>query len=121
MEPLATPNAAPALFAGGAGAGLFVAALPDCAPLDALAVLDADAPDVNDADGPIALFDTVLTAPLIVAKLLCTLATGPEMDEMDGVALELAALATAELIVMGNVTWMRISSHWAPIHSSYRL
>jgi hypothetical protein len=84
----------------------------------------------NEADGPMALLLTVLTAPEMVARLLCTLATGPlsltDMD-MDGAAeeadfaLALGATLADDVVVWGNVTWMRISSHWAPIHSSYRL
>jgi hypothetical protein len=115
MEPLAMPNDASAAFAGGAGAAVDDG-LADAAPRETLAVADAlfdDAPEAlllaKLAEGPMALFDTVLTAPEIVARLDTTLATGTD---------ELAADAGAELIVLGKVTWMRISSHWAPIHSS---
>jgi hypothetical protein len=134
MEPRATPNdtgaAPPAAGAAGApveepeGAELpervaetepDAAVEPEAEPLGMLAFDDAELAKL--ALGPIALLLTVLTAPVIVAKLLCTVATG---------TLELATateLITAllETCFSGNVTWMRISSHWAPIHSSYRL
>jgi hypothetical protein len=100
IEPLATPNASPAWLAGGAGPAL---GLADCAPRDALPVGVLE----KDADGPIALLLTVLTAPLIVARLLCTLATGPlsladidmEADADFTLALELIATLADELAV----------------------
>jgi hypothetical protein len=130
MEPLATPNdALAAPPAGGASAAPVWPAPP------APEVRDADAePPVaetfelaNDALGPTALLLTVLTAPEIVASELSTLAT--LMLKLDTIvlvtvlAVTLAlALADAEGVAFcGNVTWMRISSHWEPIHSSYRL
>jgi hypothetical protein len=74
---------------------------------------------VKLALGPIALLLTVLTAPEIVARLLCTLATCVLAAETDGVTTDLLGTGAGAGPVMA--TWMRISSHWAPIHSSYRL
>lgn len=113
MEPRATPNeveaAPPAAGASGAPVGLPVGLLPvrvaepDC-DIEVTEMLAFGSP-VNDALGPIALLLTVLTAPVIVAKLDCTLA----------MATLLLDAATAELELgvgfCGNVTWMRISSH----------
>ena len=124
IEPLATPNDADAAPpAGGAGAApVAEAALVADEPADLVpdAVLDT-APDVmvvfpleKLALGPTALFDTVLTAPVIVARLDTTLATGT--DELETTTSELDGVG-----FVGNVTCMRISSHCAPIHSSYRL
>jgi hypothetical protein len=134
MEPLATPNdtlAAPP--AGGASAAPVWPAppAPDVRDADAEPPVAETLELANDAMGPIALLLTVLTAPEIVARELSILAT--LMLKLDttvlvtvlAVALALAlalALADAEGVAFcGNVTWMRISSHWEPIHSSYRL
>jgi hypothetical protein len=122
MEPEATPNVALAAPpAGGASADPAVAAgVPE--PL----VLVDDPPVADDAPleklalGPMALFDTVLTVPEIVARLLCTLA----MAEADELPASVALLLDGEeddAGFWGKVTWMRICSHWSPIHSSYRL
>lgn len=126
MEPLATPKdegAAPP--AGGASAAPVALALPDAEPLVmdavALAVFDM-APDVadmlelaNDALGPTALLLTVLTAPEMVARLDCMLAT---LTLTLGVTL---LIADDVEVVLGNVAWILISSHCAPMYSSYRL
>jgi hypothetical protein len=129
-EPLATPNDAEAAPPAGGASAAPVGDVPADAPLlvmDDEGVADPDTPlvelaaalgvDEKLALGPMALLDTVLTSPETVAKLDCTLATGPLI-----LAAELCP-ASAELVCepLGNVTWMRISSHWAPIHSSYRL
>jgi hypothetical protein len=123
MEPMATPNDEGAAPPAGGASALPVALAPALEPLvmDAVddAVLDM-APEVadifplaKDALGPTALLLTVLTAPEIVARLDCTLAT---------LTLRVTLLMALDvLIVLGNVTWMRISSHWAPMYSSYRL
>lgn len=135
IEPLAMPKdeeAAPP--AGGASA-------PPVGEVEGLAVPVADNP-VEDEDGPanlvgpvvelmfpleavklalgpMALLLTVLTAPEMVAKLLWTLATSVLTAAAELVAVLTDLLGTTA--AAGGplmATWMRISSHWAPIHSS---
>jgi hypothetical protein len=120
MEPVATPNELGAAPPAGGASAADVELAPALDPLVIVAVEETVlliAPDVADilklADPPTALLLTVLTAPEIVAKLLCTLATLTL-----GVTLLIALLVDA---VFGNVTWIRISSHCAPMYSSYRL
>jgi hypothetical protein len=120
MEPLAIPNdvdAAPP--AGGASAA---PAVGDDVPEPPVVVDDPAGllvgPFVKLALGPTALFDNKLVEPLMVAALLSMLATAPVVELA---AEDLTALLDMAEGFCGNVTWIRISSHWAPIHSSYRL
>lgn len=130
LVPFATLMEAAAPPAGGAAAALVAPAdaeLPGVRPFVAETVTaELAAPEWEEvteaivalpeklAEGPTALADTVDTAPVIVIKLLITLATVIED------VVELAATADDEEGVAdcGNVTWMRISSHCAPIHVS---
>lgn len=133
IEPFATPNdegAAPP--AGGASAVLEgervgeeerVPVEPDMV-VDGMLIVIESLPVMVEfmlvklALGPIALLLTVLTAPEMVARLLWTLATCVLAMELDGApALLLLGVDWGPTMA----TWMRISSHCAPIHSSYRL
>jgi hypothetical protein len=116
IDPFATPNdALAAPPAGGASAAPVGLELPDAAAEDAepdgvielrLPVALADeAPDADGVDeklalGPTALFDTVLTSPLTVARLLTTLASVTLLVALPTVVLALLLL----LAVLGNVT-----------------
>jgi len=93
IEPLATPNdAGAAPSAGGAGAApvpeaalaadVLAESVPDMEPVVKLAVELL----VKDAEGPTAVLLTVLTGPVIVARLVSTLATGTVVDD---IAIEL--------------------------------
>jgi hypothetical protein len=120
MEPLAIPkDAGAAPPAGGASAAPAVGEEVPEPPV----VVDDPAgllvgPFVKLALGPTALFDNKLVEPLMVAALLSMLATAPVVELA---AEDLTALLDMAEGFCGNVTWIRISSHWAPIHSSYRL
>lgn len=120
----------PALFAGGAGAapdapadpadpdpdpdeGLLVAAaVADDAP-DFAAEVDVTFPACDDAEGPTADAARLDVEPEIVARLEMILTTADvALDEA-----ETEADGDAEGW-FNKLAWIRISSHWSPIHSS---
>jgi hypothetical protein len=71
-------------------------------------------PVEKDAEGPTALDGSVETVPLIVMRLEAMLTMDFDDDDADDEATD----DDEGVGFWGNVAWMRISSHWAPIHSS---
>ena len=85
---------------------------------EADAPLEPDAEDVGVAEPELApdMVDAVLLAPLVVlaSKVL-------RLSEAEAEAVVLIEPLLADEELLGKMAWMRISWHWAPIHSSYRL